>query len=198
MNAPEHSDKKLVAALLRGDAEAFDAFVDDYYPRLYRFAHSRLRDREGAVEDIVQETFRKAVPALGSYRGEAALFTWLCTFCRFEIAAFWRRETRRGPEVELVDDHPIVRAALESLAAVEDGPHEMAVRSEIGRVVRVALDNLPIHYGKVLELKYLEEVPVRDIAERMGMSPKAAESMLTRARRAFRACFAELVEGGAS
>ena len=99
-------DRKLVRRLVRGDERAFDAFVDEYYPRLYRFAYTRVGRDAATAEDVVQSTFTNVIRKIGSYRGEAALFTWLCTFCRYEIAAFWRRRGRRGSEVELAGGFP--------------------------------------------------------------------------------------------
>ena len=187
-----HDDLKLVARLLRGDDEAFNTFVDEYYPRLYRFAYPRMGSDVEAAQDVVQGTFEKVLPNLGSYRGEAALFSWLCSFCRFEIAAAWRKRAREGPRVELTEDSAEVRAALESLAMSETGPEDELVRKELARLVRVALDYLPPNYGKALEWKYLRGLPVREIADRLGLSAKAAESLLTRARNAFRDAFGEL------
>ena len=116
-------DRKLVRRLMRGDERAFDAFVDEYYPRLYRFAYTRVGRDEATAEDVVQSTFTNVITKIGSYRGEAALFTWLCTFCRYEIAAVWRRRGRRGSEVELLEDSPDARAALETLGVLKEKHH---------------------------------------------------------------------------
>lgn len=190
-----HHDRQLVNRLLRGNEETFDLFVDEYYPRLYRFAFPRVDRDPEAAQEVVQATFEQVIRKLSSYRGEAALFSWMCTFCRFEIAGMRRRWSRRQPEVELVEDSPAVRAALESLDMSTDGPADLAVRRELARLVWVALDHLPLRYGNVLQWKYLEDLSVRDIAERLGISPKAAESTLTRARQAFRDSFTELSGG---
>jgi RNA polymerase sigma-70 factor (ECF subfamily) len=189
----EH-DRDLVRRVLRGDADAFDLLVDEYYPRLYRFAFSRLGSDADAAQDVVQSCFTKLLPKLAQYRGEAALFTWMCSFCRFEIAAHWRR-ARRSPEVELRDEAPDVRAALESLSASDGGIEAALEREEVGRLVRRTLDYLPLRYCHALEWKYLQGRSVREIAQRMGISPKAAESLLTRARQAFRDGFVT-VSGG--
>ncbi|MNC95208.1 RNA polymerase sigma factor [compost metagenome] len=63
--------------------------------------------------------------------------------------------------------------------------------------MRVVLDYLPRRYGQVLEWKYIEGRSVKEIAEFMGIAPKAAESTLTRARDAFREGFAALGLGDA-
>jgi RNA polymerase sigma-70 factor (ECF subfamily) len=188
-------DRTLVARMLGGDEEAFEAFVDEYYPRLFRFAYPRLGSDPEATQDVVQGAFSKVVPNLARYRGEAALFSWLCSFCRYEIAAYWRDRGRRAPELELVEDSPEVRAALDTLAAVGDGPEGEAERAELGRLVRVVLDMLPVHYGNALEWKYMHGLSVREVGDRLGLSPKAAESLLTRARLAFRDGFTAVIGG---
>jgi RNA polymerase sigma-70 factor, ECF subfamily len=183
-----HEDRELVKRLLSGDESAFDRFIADYYPRLYRFAYRRLHGNAENALDVVQATFQKVVPKLASWRGEASLFSWMCGFCRFEIAAVWK-----GQESSLVaEDDPAVRAALDSLTALEDAPDIDYERKEIGSAVRIALDHLPRHYVSALEWKYLGDLSVNEIATRLKMTPKAAESLLTRARQAFRDAFIEL------
>lgn len=192
---PYRHDRELVTRVVRGDEAALDSLVDEYYPRLYRFAYSRLGSDPELTQDIVQSTFSKLIPKLGSYRGEAQLFSWMCTFCRHEIAAHFRKLGRSTPTVPLADERPDVRAALESLVALDETPEEAFDRRELGRLVRLVLDHLPILYGNALDWKYIHGLTVREIADRLEISPKAAESLLTRARQAFRDGFATVMEG---
>jgi len=184
--------------MLKGEERAFDAFFEGNFSGLYRFALTRLDRDEDAAEEVAQATICKAIAKLHTYRGEAALFTWLCTFCRYEISAYFRKHKTEARSVDLVEDAPEVRAALESLGAGFDGPETMLNRRELGRLVQVALDQLPPHYGNALEWKYLEELSVKEIAARLELSPKAAESLLTRAREAFRDGFRTLTGASAS
>lgn len=176
--------------MLAGDEDAFQEFFTAYFSRLYRFALTRIGD-EDAAEEIVQATLIQAIRKLSTFRGEAALFTWLVTICRHEVAAWFERAGRRST-VSLEEDLPDVRARLEALANLAAGPEEAVHRQEVARLVRVALDFLPARYGDVLEWKYIEDHSVNDIAARLGLSPKAAESMLTRARLAFKEAFSAL------
>lgn len=185
-------DRTLARRLVAGDERAFDVFFEEYFPPLFRFAVPRVAGNEDAAEEVAQATLCKAVRKLGTYRGEAALLTWLCTFCRHEISAHWRARGRTGEPVELVEDEPAVRAALDSIGAGLERPDDAAERREIARLVQVALDRLPPRYGNALEWKYLDDIPVREIAARLALSPKAAESLLTRARDAFRDAFSIL------
>ncbi|HEX6974352.1 MAG TPA: RNA polymerase sigma factor [Vicinamibacterales bacterium] len=187
-------ERELVRRMLGGDEAAFDEFFADYFPRLFRFAVVRLRDPD-AAEDIVQTSLIAAVRHIRSWRGEATLFTWLCTICRREISA-WQKRTSRRVFVSLADDDPGVRAALDSIGAAADAPDTGLARADAGRIVQLALDHLPPRYSRALEWKYLEELSVDDIAGRLQCTPKAAESLLTRARDAFRDAFAAVQAAG--
>ena len=192
---PAHDDLALVRSLLRGDEEAYAGFFDEYFSRLYRFALARLLDETDA-EEVVQSTLIRAIRKLAGYRGEARLFTWLCTICRHEIADLAKRRRRELLAVDLVEENPEIRAGLESLpASLETEPERRLHLRELGRLVQVTLDHLPQHYGDALEWKYVEGLSVAEIADRLGTGPKAAESLLTRARRAFRTDFVALGGG---
>src|SRR3954471_24223102 len=132
-------ERDLVRRMLGGDETAFDEFFADYFPRLFRFAVLPLRDPD-AAEDIVQTSLIAAVRHLGSWRGEASLFTWLCTICRREIAA-WHKRTSRRVMVSIADDDPSLRAALESIGAAADAPDAGLARADTGRIVQLALDH---------------------------------------------------------
>ena len=194
------SDRDLVQRMLGGDQAAFRQFFDLHFPGLYRFALARLGHDADAAEEVAQAALSKVVRKLHTYRGEASLFTWVCTFCRWEISAWHSQRTRRGVAIELVEESAEVRAALESLSAIGgDGPRERLLRQEVGALVRLTLDQLPARYGDALEWKYVEGLSVKEITVRLGVGPKAAESLLTRARQAFRDAFATLspsLQGG--
>lgn len=182
-------DLALARRLIAGDESAFDEFFAGYFPRLYRFARVRLGGNEDAAEDVVQTTLIKALDKLRTYRGEAELFTWLCTFCRREIAA-WFERTGRTADVSLADDRPETRAVLDAITVLSrDDPGTELDRRELSRLVQGVLDRLPARYGDALEWRYIEGLPVQDVAQRLGLGYKAAESLLARARQAFREGF---------
>ncbi len=181
------TDRDLVRRLRAGDEQAFSEFFDDYFPRLYRFALRRVGD-EAVAEDVVQTTLTQALRRLDTWRGEAALFTWLCTICRREAAAQAERASRRVV-VPFEDGDPDVRAALDVLAQAVADPETLASRADVGRLVQLVLDGLPPRYGRVLAWKYLEELSMQEIAARLQTTPKAIESLLSRARAAFREGF---------
>lgn len=186
----------MVRRLLAGDERAFRQFFDDHHARLYRFVVTRIPDDRGAAEELVQSTLSKALRQIGSWRGEAMLFTWLCAIARREIADWFRRRGREQRHVVLIEDEPGVRAAVESLpAATEDEPEAQLRRQQTMRLIQVALDQLPARYGDVLEMKYIEGRSTREIADSMAIGSEAAQSLLARARRAFAPVYRSLTEG---
>ncbi|HEV8580972.1 MAG TPA: sigma-70 family RNA polymerase sigma factor [Thermoanaerobaculia bacterium] len=185
-------DRRLVQRLRAGDEEAFERFFDAYFHAIYRFALARLGQETDLAKEIAQATLCTAFEKLHTYRGEAALFSWLCSICRFEISGHFRRERRLPPQTDLVEEGPLPRGVLESLAAGCEDPENELLRREVARLVHLTVDHLPLHYGQVLEWKYSEGLSVKQIAEQLGVSPKAVESLLTRARQAFRDGFASL------
>jgi RNA polymerase sigma-70 factor (ECF subfamily) len=186
-------DRRLVKRLLAHDREAFDVFFNGYFPRLYRFARTRLQDDPDTTKEIVHVTLSKAIRKLGSYRGEAAFFTWLCTICRNEINDHVERVARERKHVVLTEDLPDVRAAVDALAAPEsDEPESNFRRLETTRLIQVALDQLPAHYGDALEWKYVYGFSVEEIAAKLGVGLEAAQSLLARAKRAFQEVYGTL------
>jgi RNA polymerase sigma-70 factor, ECF subfamily len=186
-------ERGLVRRMRAGEEAAFDQFFEGHFSRLYRFALARMNQDADAAEDVVQVTLCKAVDSLKGYRFEAGMFTWLCTICRHEIAAYYERRGRRPEPVSLAEDSPEVRAALDSLTAPhEPDPERQMLHKDVARLVQVTLDALPSSYGDALEWKYVQGLSVKEIAARLNLGIKAAESLLTRAREAFRGGYTAL------
>jgi RNA polymerase sigma-70 factor (ECF subfamily) len=195
-------DRDLVRRMSAGEQRAFDEFFNAYFDRLYRFALVRLKNDTHAAEDAVQQTLCRAVEKIHHFRGEAALFTWLCQICRNVIVDAFRANNWVPTSAVPFEDTDEIRAALESISALPaDDPQDLFLNDQIKRLVQVVLDYLPRRYSDVLEWKYIQGLSVKEIATRLGVAPKAAESTLNRARSAFRDGFAtvanaDLLENG--
>ena len=205
----EHTgDRQLVERMLGGDESAFAAFGDRYFAAIYRFALARLDGDRELTREIVQSVMTRTLSRLETYRGEASLLTWLCACCRNEVRM--QRRRRRSAPVEVPLEAPAPLPAPRSAgSAVErelvpaaghraaplPSPEAALLRRESAHHVHAALDLLPAHYARALEWKYVEGLPVADVAARLQTSPKAAESILTRARAAFRRGYLDLDAG---
>lgn len=188
---------ELVQRMLAGDERAFTSFFDDYFPRVYRFALPRLNSDADAAADVVQATLVKAMRKLADFRGDASLFTWVCQICRHEVVNYLRQEGRHASVVR-IDDSPDLRAAVDAIAGPEiEEPANRYSQAEVRHLVRTILDRLPPRYGNALEMKYVEGLSVDEIGVKLGIGTTAAQSLLARARVAFRDAV-EAVFGSAS
>jgi RNA polymerase sigma-70 factor, ECF subfamily len=180
-------ERELVRAMLAGETDAFNAFFADCFPRVYRFVLPRLAGDAEATKEVVQSTLIRAVRNLSQFRGDASLFTWVCRIGRSQIADYLRAHRRYANRIVPIDESPEVLAALESIAAPRDQepPHRYD-QEETRRLVQSVLDRLPARYGDVLEWKYVQGRSVEEIGELLGIGHTAAQSMLARARVAFR------------
>ena len=179
-------DLQLVARMLAGDKRAFDEFFDGNAQRLAAFAARRSGLDEASLEDVVQNTLIKAIHNLPSYRGEAALFTWLSGICRHELSDVHRKVARRPTHVSLYETGAL-QVEISRLRAPEheEPVAELDTAQRRADVLRV-LEALPEHYALALEAKYGDGATVDEIAILLDLSPIAAQSLLARARQAFR------------
>jgi len=183
-------DRDLAKRMAQGSDPAFRLFFDRYFPRVYRFCCGRLDEQ--AAEEVTQTVLINAIRHIGSYRGEASLFTWLCRIARNEVSAHYRRRAARADELS-IDDSDEVRAEVDALTADPvDDPDRALDQSRSQALVQVVLDHLPGEYGRVLEWKYVEGYSVEEIATRLAITTIAVQSMLARARGAFRAQYAAM------
>jgi RNA polymerase sigma-70 factor (ECF subfamily) len=169
-------ERGLLEAVLAGDERAWRAWYDECYEGLYAYALWRcggLRDR---ADEVVQEAWLTAVRRLRSFDPEQGSFAgWLRGIVVNLLRNQFRRDGRRRPAPPGPRVGPAADADLER-------------REQAERVAR-ALAALPAHYEAVLRAKYLDGQSVAAIAAARGESAKAVESLLSRARQAFRTAF---------
>ena len=176
------TDQELVKRLLAGEETALKEFIRVFEPRLMRLV--RFKAAEEDAREIVQDTLMAAVDALPLFRGRASLFSWLGGIARHEIADFYRKRKLKT----------IVFSKFEGLeAAVSDvwGPEARLDEKELRLRLKQAMRKIGPKYRQLLQLKYVEELSVTEVAGKLKMSFKAAESGLFRARKAFGLAFAE-------
>jgi RNA polymerase sigma factor (sigma-70 family) len=164
---------------------------------LFAFCFYRVGKRRDLCEEVVQETMVLAMRTLGAYEpqrpgGRGSMFGWLSGLARNEIQRVLRRERGTVSLEELWAR--MDRELLEVFARVESEAfsEELLRRQETVEMVNATMSQLPPHYRECLEKKYVEGKSVREMAGGMGVSEKAVESLLTRAREAFRGTFTAL------
>ncbi len=179
-------EARLIQKLRSGDSAAMAEFYNIYRSRLYTLVLAQVDQNQAVAEDIVQETFLAALGSLDKFRGDSQLYTWLRSIAFHKLNDYYRRRVRQPQNKESSPDFDAMKQ-LEQTG--NDEPETIAVMEaeEVRQSVQHALEQLPQNYQEVLVLKYLEEMPVLEISQVMGRSPKSVEGLLSRARKAMRA-----------
>jgi RNA polymerase sigma-70 factor (ECF subfamily) len=147
--------------------------------RLKRYIFQRVSNYDEA-EEIFQETLLSASESWPTFSGRSSFFTWLCGIANHEIADFYRKKKIK---TFLFSRFPF----LEELVSEALGPEEELLKGELRKEVKEVLGKLTEGYSLLLRLKYYQGLSMEEIAGKLGVSAKAVESRLSRARAAFRA-----------
>src|SRR5947209_5991407 len=167
-------------AVLAGNHAAWRAWYDEHFDRLSGYVSWRCGGLPDLTEDVLQETWLTAVHRLRAFDpAKGPFLAWLCG-----IAANAARNALRGRRRHDRRSRPLGRAPEPPVP-----PDPEAETRERAERVAVALAALPDHYETVLRAKYLDRQTVDEIAAARGDTPKAVESLLTRARQAFREAY---------
>ena len=180
------ADADLVPLLQRGDRGAFATVIQRHNQRLYRVARSVVRD-DSEAEDIVQETYVRAFAAIGTFRGEAGLATWLT---RIALNEALDRARRLRPQVELAVVDAAENRMEGSMTSFRSptgaDPEQAAAQAEIRRLVESAVDELPAPFRSVFVMRDIEEMSIEETAAYLDLKPETVKTRLHRARRLLR------------
>lgn len=171
-------DERLVRAFVAGERDGFEKVVGRYEPFVRRMAW-RLAGWRGDVDDVVQDVFLVALKKRKQFRGEAGLRTWLARIainrCRTLARRRWLWDRFR---VGVTVEHREATHAVES--------------QEMDERVRRAVRALSERDREVIVLHYLNEMPVKLVAEILGAKVNAVEVRLHRARGRLKELLGEL------
>lgn len=175
-------DAEMVQMILARDKKALQWFYRTYTPKLQQFIRSRVHLTEDG-EEILQDTLFGFLESLRDFHGKSSIKTFLFSICHNKIVDYYRR--KRIKHI-VFSQMPQLEMLISPLLNPEEEYDAAALREKINTV----LGRLLPRYREILVCKYLENMPVSSIAERMAISFKSAESQLFRARKAFVEVFA--------
>ncbi|WP_322806823.1 RNA polymerase sigma factor [Thermanaerothrix sp.] len=178
-------------ALRNGDRKEFARLVDAYSTPIYRLALKILGDPQDA-EDVLQETFIKALSALPTFEGRSSLSTWLYRIAVNEALMLLRR---RKPETLLTDNDGDEDESGESESAYLIDwcclPEEELLSDEAQRFLDKAIAQLPENLRLVFWLRDVEGLSIKETAETLGLSETNVKTRLLRARLKLREILSE-------
>jgi RNA polymerase sigma-70 factor (ECF subfamily) len=175
-------DLTLARQVAAGDEAALAKFYARHAGPLYAYIAHHLEGSRSDAEEIWQDTLLAALRALPTYRGQSRLFTWLCGIARHKIADHYRRHGRAV--VDVFSD--VSETQLSALVSSAPIPEEVVMRQATRVRVIEALAALSEDYQTALIARYADERSVSEVGRMLGRSYKATESLLSRARAAFR------------
>ena len=177
-----------VDALKAGSEHAFRCLFEQERERLRRFVLKLIDDADEA-ENIVQETFTEAYQQIENFRGESSVSTWLFSIAKHLAYGHLRTSDRHNYlEHETIE---FLQADQGGSAAATRKEVELSERKQI---VHDALQELPEHYRRVVQLRDLEEKSTRETAEQLELTEVNVRVRLHRARKQLREHLCERME----
>jgi len=181
-------EASLVRGALAHETGAFREIMRRHNRRLFRVARSVTRD-DAEAEDVVQETYLHAYAALGSFRGEAGLGTWLTRIALNEAVGRIRRR-RNTTDLDVLEAMPPAQILFLDGppfgSTMADDPERAAARRQLRGVIEAAVDHLPQPFRTVFVLRDMEGLSVEETALSLGLKPETVKTRLHRARRLLR------------
>ena len=171
-------EEALIEAAKNGDADAFGQLVERHRKSCLKRATTMVRNRSDA-EDEVQAAFWKAFQRLDQFRAEGSFAAWLGRIV--ENQCMMRIRESRNARFEYLDESSDANLRIE-LVGQSANPEDQVGKEEVVQLLRREVSRIPPLLRHVMLLRDLDQMPMPDVAGRLGLSIPAAKSRLMRAR----------------
>jgi RNA polymerase sigma factor (sigma-70 family) len=175
-----------------GDRAAFELLMRRYNRRLYRLARAALHD-DAEAQDALQDAYLNAYRSIGSFRGDAALSTWLSRLVLNECAARRRRSARRRNIVPLVSSNSEVKEVAR-VADTGELPDLTLARMQMREILESKVSELPQSLRIVFVLRSVEELSVAETADALGITEESVRVRHFRAKGLLREALAREID----
>lgn len=177
------SDLDLTLRARGGDAAAFELIMRRHNRLLFRAARGIVAD-DAEAQDVVQDAYLRAFTSLDSYRGDAALGTWLARIAINGALNVQRRKGRTVPidETPEMNDEPAAEHAMSFVDTRNESPDAAAERGQLRALLQASIERLPPIYRSVFILRAVEEKSVEETAFCLGVSADVVKTRYLRAR----------------
>jgi RNA polymerase sigma-70 factor (ECF subfamily) len=182
---PEDTEARLVQRLVARDERAFNELVRTYERRVFTLALRMIGNRAEA-EDLAQEVFVQVFKAIGSFRGESKLSTWIyritINLSKNRGKYLRVRRSEAQDELEPLDERLAMGDGKRENVARVDRPDEMMAGREVERIVRAAILELEPSFRECLVLRDVEDLSYDEIGAITGLAEGTVKSRIHRAR----------------
>jgi len=191
--AQDVRDRHLVRRLKQGDQRAFQEMVRTYQNRIFGLMFRMIGDRQEA-EDLAQEVFISVYRAIGNYRGEGRLYTWIYRIasntCKNRIKYLKGRNFHRASDI---DDTPAAHtlgkdgSPMASLTSQVPEPDQVVEGHRLQSIIQRELAQLDPEHRLLIVLRDVQGMSYQDILKITSLQEGTLKSRLHRARTALKA-----------
>ena len=185
MPPDDSTERRFVERLQRHDERAFNELVEAYSPRVYRLVARMLGRREDA-EDMAQEVFVQVFKAIGQFRGDAKLGTWIyrvaINLCKNRSKYLSRRYEDKQDAFDAVADHQPLHEAKGVTSGQINRPDQMVEGMQMEAIMRRCIAELDADFREALILRDVENLSYEEIIEITGVAEGTVKSRIHRAR----------------
>ncbi len=153
-------------------------FYNKYYLGVKGFVRQKIED-EGLVEEITNDVLLAAINSRENFNKKCNEFSWICSIAKHKIIDYYRKKKIK---TILFSVNPI----FEEIADEALTPERDVLKNELKKEIKNTLKELGEKYKRILKLKYVDDLKVKEIANELDISVKATESQLIRARKKFK------------
>jgi RNA polymerase sigma-70 factor, ECF subfamily len=171
------TDDEVVERVRKGETGLYEMLMRRYNQRLFRVIRSVVTN-DSEAEDILQEAWVRAYEHLHQFEGRSSFATWVTRIAFHEALARSRNGKRWTP---LENSGGAIMPEAEQHKTAES-PEAQAMRGELGRALRAAVDTLPETYRSVFVLREVEQLSTSETAQCLDLSEEAVKTRLHRSR----------------
>jgi RNA polymerase sigma-70 factor (ECF subfamily) len=168
-------EEKNLVEKAKKDEQVFGLLYDEYYPRIFGYVLRRTADLD-VTQDVVSETFLKALKNLGKFRWQNVAFgSWLYRIASNEIVNFFRK---KKPTVSL-DKISDPASSSNHLQEIIQAQEKLAEHQDF-LVIQKQISSLDVKYQEVINLRFFEKKQIKEIAQILGKNEGTIKSLLHR------------------
>jgi RNA polymerase sigma-70 factor, ECF subfamily len=193
LSPPDPIEQRLIERLVARDERAFNELVRAYERRVFALV-LRMIGNHAEAEDLAQEVFVQVFKAIGSFRGDSKLSTWVyriaVNLCKNRSKYLRVRHAGEEEELEAVAERVPLGDARHANVGQVARPDEAVAGKQVEQIVQRAILAIEPDFRECLVLRDVEELSYEEIGEITGLAPGTVKSRIHRARAMLR----EIVE----
>jgi RNA polymerase sigma-70 factor (ECF subfamily) len=185
LDSSDIGEDRFIERLAAHDEHAFNQLVEAYEQQVFRLVH-RILGRRDEAEDMAQEVFVQIFKAVGQFRGDSKLSTWIyriaVNLCKNRLKYLSRRHDGAQDEFEAVAERGRLSQAKGLISAAVAPPDQVVEGYQLEQIVHRSLAEIDAEFREVLVLRDVEDLTYEEIAEITGLADGTVKSRIHRAR----------------